>query len=138
MGSFDVIVGMDWLYLNLAEVVCFEKFLHIHLNDARTLNVFGDLPTLCSRLVVEKDYVKKKLQDIPVVHDFPDVFPDDVSVPPPIFQVEFHIDLVPRENLVAKAPYCLTSSELQELSNQLQELSDKGFIRPSSSPWDVP
>ncbi|GJS98832.1 putative reverse transcriptase domain-containing protein [Tanacetum coccineum] len=80
----------------------------------------------------------KRLEDVPIVRDFPKVFPEDLSGLPPTRKVEFQIDLVPGAALVAQAPYRLAPSELQELSTQLQELSDKGFIRPSSSPWGAP
>ncbi|XP_076932732.1 uncharacterized protein LOC143598390 [Bidens hawaiensis] len=139
MGSFDVIVGMDWLTLNHVEVVCFEKLLCIHLQDGRILKVFGSAPTsklnhmssfraqcylrkkyvAFLALVVEKHREKKKIQDIPVVRGLPDVFLDDVAQLPPVRQVEFHIDLIPGANPVAKAPYRLTPSEMQELSSQL-------------------
>ncbi|GJS12204.1 putative reverse transcriptase domain-containing protein, partial [Tanacetum coccineum] len=70
--------------------------------------------------------------------DFLDVFPEDLPGLPPTQQVEFQIDLVPCVAPVARTPYRLAPSELQELSTQLQELSDKGFIRLSSSPWGAP
>ncbi|XP_076891798.1 uncharacterized protein LOC143543334 [Bidens hawaiensis] len=149
---------MDWLSLNRVEVACFDKFLRIPLQDGRILKVFGSTPASklnlmscfqaqhCLRKkyvaflapVVEKDKEKKKIQDIPIVRDFPNVFPDDVVGLPPIRQVEFRIDLVPGANPVAKAPDRLAPSEMQELSSQLQELSNKGFIHPSSSPWGAP
>ncbi|GJU08711.1 putative reverse transcriptase domain-containing protein [Tanacetum coccineum] len=81
---------------------------------------------------------EKRLEDVPIVRDFPDVFPEDLSGLPPARQVEFQIDLVPGAAPVARAPYRLAPSEMKELSEQLQELSDKGFIRPSSSPWGAP
>ncbi|XP_071695445.1 uncharacterized protein [Rutidosis leptorrhynchoides] len=81
---------------------------------------------------------KKRLEDVPVVKDFPGVFPEDLPGLPPHRQVEFQIDLIPGAAPVARPPYRLAPSELQELSNQLQELLDKGFIRPSSSPWGAP
>ncbi|GJZ33801.1 putative reverse transcriptase domain-containing protein [Tanacetum coccineum] len=81
---------------------------------------------------------EKRLEDVPIVRDFPDVFPEDLSGLPPTRQVEFQIDLVPGAAPVARAPYRLAPSEMKELSEQLQELSDKGFIRPSSSPWGAP
>ncbi|GJV53071.1 putative reverse transcriptase domain-containing protein [Tanacetum coccineum] len=68
--------------------------------------------------------------------DFPEVFPEDLPGLPPTRQVEFQIDLVPGAAPVARAPYRLAPSEMKELSEQLKELSDKGFIRPSSSPWE--
>ncbi|GKC26814.1 putative reverse transcriptase domain-containing protein [Tanacetum coccineum] len=81
---------------------------------------------------------KKRLEDVPIVQDFPDVFPEDLSGLPPTRQVEFQIDLIPGAAPVARAPYRLAPSEMKELSEQLKELSDKGFIRPSSSPWGAP
>ncbi|KAJ9541742.1 hypothetical protein OSB04_028248 [Centaurea solstitialis] len=88
--------------------------------------------------VVDKEAKEKQLQDILVVREFPEVFPEELPGLPPQRQVEFHIDLVPGAAPVAKSPYRLAPSEMQELSNQLQELLDKGFIRPSSSPWGAP
>ncbi|GKA02457.1 putative reverse transcriptase domain-containing protein [Tanacetum coccineum] len=73
-----------------------------------------------------------------VVKDFLEVFPDDLSGLPPIREIEFRIELIPRATPVAKSPYRLAPSELEELSGQLKELQDKGFIQPSSSPWGAP
>ncbi|GJY47364.1 putative reverse transcriptase domain-containing protein [Tanacetum coccineum] len=81
---------------------------------------------------------KKRLEDVPIVQDFPEVFPEDLSGLPPTRQVEFQIYLIPDATLVAREPYRLAPSEMKELSDQLKELSDKGFIRPSSSPWGAP
>ncbi|GKE96478.1 hypothetical protein Tco_1581333, partial [Tanacetum coccineum] len=78
---------------------------------------------------------EKRLEDVPIVQEFLEVFPEDLHGLPPARQVEFQIDLVPGVAPIARAPYRLAPSELQELSTQLQELSDIGFIRPSSSPW---
>nr|GEX79388.1 putative reverse transcriptase domain-containing protein [Tanacetum cinerariifolium] len=81
---------------------------------------------------------KKQLEDVPVVQNFLEVFPEDLPDLPPARQVEFQIDLIPGAAPVARAPYRLAPSELKELSEQLQKLFDKGFIRPSSSPWGAP
>ncbi|GJR97809.1 hypothetical protein Tco_0269983 [Tanacetum coccineum] len=78
----------------------------------------------------------EKIVRIPL--DFPEVFPEDLPGLPPTRQVGFQIDLVPGAAPVARAPYRLTPSEMKELSEQLKELSDKSFIRPSSSPWGAP
>ncbi|GKG04802.1 hypothetical protein Tco_0315189, partial [Tanacetum coccineum] len=78
---------------------------------------------------------EKRLEDVPIVWDFLYVFPEDLSGLPPTRQVKFQIDLIPGAAPVARAPYRLAPSEMKELSEQLKELSDKGFIRPSSSPW---
>nr|GFC11200.1 putative reverse transcriptase domain-containing protein [Tanacetum cinerariifolium] len=81
---------------------------------------------------------EKRLEDVPIVREFLEVFPEYLPGLPPARQVEFQIDLVPGAAPVARAPYRLAPAEMQELSTQLQELSDKGFIRPSSSPWGAP
>nr|GEW71329.1 putative reverse transcriptase domain-containing protein [Tanacetum cinerariifolium] len=85
---------------------------------------------------MEQKSEDKRLEDIPVVREFPDVFPEDLPGLPPIHQVEFQIDLIPGAEPVARSPYRLAPSEMQELSDQLQELADRGFIRPSTSPWN--
>ncbi|GJU97734.1 reverse transcriptase domain-containing protein [Tanacetum coccineum] len=81
---------------------------------------------------------KPKLEDIPIVRNFPGVFPEDLSGLPPPRELEFRIDLILGAMPIAKSPYRLVPTEMQELSNQLKELQDKGFIRPSSSPWGAP
>nr|GFB25304.1 putative reverse transcriptase domain-containing protein [Tanacetum cinerariifolium] len=81
---------------------------------------------------------EKRLENVPIVRDFSKVFPEDLPGLPPTRQVEFQINLIPGAAPVAQAPYRLALSEMKELSDQLQELSDKGFIRPSSSPWGAP
>ena len=78
--------------------------------------------------MVEKDKKAIKIQDVPVVKDYADVFPDDLPGLPPERSVQFRIDLIPGATPIAKSPYRLAPSEMQELSNQLQELLDKGFI----------
>ncbi|GKF22159.1 hypothetical protein Tco_0074481 [Tanacetum coccineum] len=80
--------------------------------------------------------VGKRLKDVLIVRDFPEVFPEDLSGIPPARQVEFQIDLVPGAAPIARASYRL--APMKELAKQLQELSDKGFIRPNSSPWGAP
>ncbi|GJX99541.1 putative nucleotidyltransferase, ribonuclease H [Tanacetum coccineum] len=84
---------------------------------------------------MEKKSDEKRLEDIPVVRELPEVFPEDIPGLSLVRQVEFQIDLIPGTTPVARAPYSLAPSEMQELSNQLQELSDRGFIRPCTSPW---
>nr|GFC46372.1 transposon Ty3-G Gag-Pol polyprotein [Tanacetum cinerariifolium] len=88
--------------------------------------------------VTETEPAKKQLQDVPVICNFLEVFLDDLPGLPPPRQVEFRIELTPGAAPVARAPYRLAPSELKELSDQLKELSEKGFIRPSSSPWGAP
>ncbi|GJX68339.1 putative reverse transcriptase domain-containing protein [Tanacetum coccineum] len=88
--------------------------------------------------VTKKKSKEKQLEDVPVIRDFPEAFPEELPGLPPPRQVEFRIDQVPGAAPVARAPYRLAPSEMKELSIQLQELLEKGFIRPSSSPWGAP
>nr|GEZ54657.1 hypothetical protein [Tanacetum cinerariifolium] len=81
---------------------------------------------------------EKRVEDVPVIRDFSEVFPKDFPGLSPPRQVEFRIDLIPGATPVARAPYRLAPFELKELSEQLKELSEKGFIRPSLSPWGAP
>ncbi|GJT90075.1 hypothetical protein Tco_1078920 [Tanacetum coccineum] len=127
--SFDVVIGMDWLSKYHARIICDEKVVHIPI-DGETLIIRAQ--------IMEKKSDEKRLEDIPVVREFPEVFPEDLPGLPPVRQVEFQIDLIPGATPVARAPYRLAPSEMQELSNQLQELADRGFIRPSTSPWGAP
>nr|GFA60900.1 putative reverse transcriptase domain-containing protein [Tanacetum cinerariifolium] len=87
---------------------------------------------------MEKKSDEKRLENIPVVREFTDVFLKELPGLLPVRQVEFQIDLIPRAAPIARAPYRLAPSEMQELSNQLQELADRGFINPSTSPWGAP
>ncbi|GKA30766.1 putative reverse transcriptase domain-containing protein [Tanacetum coccineum] len=136
LGSFDAIIGMDWLVKYQAIIVCAEKIVRIPWgNETLIIHVF--LANVNTKETEDKSE-KKRLEDVPIVRDFPDVFPEDLPGLPPTRQVEFQIDLIPGAAPVARAPYRLAPSEMKELSEQLKELSDKGFIRPSSSPWGAP
>ncbi|GJT02816.1 putative reverse transcriptase domain-containing protein [Tanacetum coccineum] len=138
LGSFDVIVGMDWLSYHRAVIDCYEKIVRIPLPNGEILEVQGERPEKDpgSLACIKAD--EKKLDDIRVVRDFPEVFPDDLSGLPPVREIEFRIDLIPGASPVVKSPYRLAPSEMLELSNQLKELQEKGFIRPSHSPWGAP
>ncbi|GJW54174.1 putative reverse transcriptase domain-containing protein [Tanacetum coccineum] len=127
LGSFDVIIGMDWLENHHAVIVCDEKIVRIPYADAVLI-------VQVTKKETEDKSEEKRLEDVPIVRDFLEVFLEDLPGLPPTRQVNFQIDLVPGAAHVARAPYRLALSKLQELSTQLQELSDKGFIRPSSSP----
>ncbi|GKA23492.1 putative reverse transcriptase domain-containing protein [Tanacetum coccineum] len=165
LGSFDVIIGMDWLRRCHTVIVCDEKLVQIPYGN-ETLTFCGNESSnereswltviSCSKaqeymakgcqvflaqISAKKEEDKserKQIKDVPIVRDFPEVFLEDLPGLPPARPVEFQIGLIPGAAPVARAPYRLAPSEMKELSEQLQELSDKGFIRPSSSPWGAP
>ncbi|GJY80830.1 putative reverse transcriptase domain-containing protein, partial [Tanacetum coccineum] len=137
-GSFDVIIGMDWLSDHNAEIICHEKVVRIPLLDGKLLRVLGEKPKEKMRQLMSAKTKEKEPEKIVVVRDFPEVFSDDLSGLLPIREIKFLIELIPGATPIAKSPYRLAPSELEELSGQLKELQDKGFIRPSSSPWGAP
>ncbi|WVZ93324.1 hypothetical protein U9M48_039312 [Paspalum notatum var. saurae] len=135
--GIDVILGMNWMTENDAVLDVGSrtvqlrsrvsgKVLRVHMPDMKHM-----VPTVNA---TELDEIKK----IPVVCDFPDVFPKELPGLPPDRDVEFRIDLVPGTAPVSKRPYRMAPDELKELKIQLQQQLDKGFIRPSSSPWGCP
>jgi hypothetical protein len=139
LGSFDIVVGMDWLSAHRAVVVCNDKVIQVPLASGETLSIQGERRGTPLRIitsmkarkclrkglvaflahVVDKKADERKLEDIPIARDFPDVFPEDLPGLPPPRQVEFRIDLVPGAAPVARSPYRLAPSEMQELSEQL-------------------
>ncbi|GKC72520.1 hypothetical protein Tco_1118403, partial [Tanacetum coccineum] len=121
-GSFDVIVGMDWLPKLRAKIVCFEKIVQILLSNREILEVHGERPEGNLIQLKTMKVNEPKLEDIPIVREFPGVFLEDLSGLPPSREVEFRIDLIPGAIPVAKSPYRLAPTEMQELSNQLKEL----------------
>ncbi|GJU95771.1 reverse transcriptase domain-containing protein [Tanacetum coccineum] len=156
LGTFDVIIGMDWLIKYDAVIVCGEKVVRIPYGN-KMLIVKSDkgvsrlkvISCIKARKYVErgchlflahvtmKKSKEKRLEDVLVIRDFHEVFPEELPGLSPPRQVEFQIDLVSGAAPVAHAPYRLALSEMRELSVQLQELLEKGFIHPSSSPWGV-
>ncbi|GJR32093.1 putative reverse transcriptase domain-containing protein [Tanacetum coccineum] len=119
-------------------IVCHEKIVRIPIEEVKVLCVQGERNVEKTKTLMNTKANELTLSDIPIVRNFEDVFPDDLSGLRPQRQVEFHIDLIPGATPVAKLPYRLAPSEMQELSEQLQELQDNGFIRPSHSPWGAP
>ncbi|GJV44167.1 reverse transcriptase domain-containing protein [Tanacetum coccineum] len=138
LGSFDVIIGMDWLAYHQALIYCYENIVRIPLLNGKILEVQGERPKkdLRSLACIKAD--KKKLDDIRVVRDFPKVFPDDLLGLPLVREIEFRIDLIPGSSPVVRSSYRLAPLEMLDMSNQLKELQEKGFIRPSHPPRGAP
>ncbi|KAM0037702.1 putative transcription factor interactor and regulator CCHC(Zn) family [Helianthus debilis subsp. tardiflorus] len=148
LGSFDIVISMDWLSKQQAENLCKEKVIRIPRTGKEPLEVQGDKSgavvgiisflkaqkclrkghTAILALVTDASTTEKRIEDILVVRDFPQVFPEDLPGLPPHRQVEFQVELVPGAAPIARAPYRLAPTELEELSKQLQELLDKGLL----------
>ncbi|GJV34560.1 putative reverse transcriptase domain-containing protein [Tanacetum coccineum] len=137
-SSFDVIIGMDCLSNHKAEIICHEMVVRIPLLDEKVLKVIGGRPEEKMGHLVSAKAKEQKREELVVVRDFLEVFPDDLLQLPPIREIKFPIELVLGAIPVAKSPYRLAPSEMEELPGQLKELQDKGFIPPSSSPWGAP
>nr|GEV30925.1 reverse transcriptase domain-containing protein [Tanacetum cinerariifolium] len=137
-GSFDVIIRMDWLSNHKGEIIYHEKVVRIPLLDGKVLRVLVEKPKEKMRQLNSAKAKEKEQEKIVVVRDFHDVFTNDLSGLSHVREIEFRIELIPVGVPVAKPLYHLVPSELEELSEQLKELQDKGFIRPSSSPWGAP
>ena len=135
LKGFDVVLGMDWLAKNGAQIVCNKKMVQLQTPEVRLIVVHGDRDSTATKIVsmmkaqkymmhgceaylayvVDTKMEPKKLEDVPVVREIPDVFPDDLSGIPPDREIEFRIDLMPGAKPVAKAPYRLAPSEMKEL-----------------------
>ena len=156
--DFDIVLGMDWLSKHRATLDCYKK--EVRLVRLEELGViFRGIrreitPSLINVMtaskmlrkgcqgylafVVDKRQEGTRLEDIPIVKEFPDVFPDDISGLHPDREVKLTIDLIPGTEPISIPPYRMVPAELRELKAQLEELLSKGFIRPSISPWGAP
>ncbi|KAK8694914.1 hypothetical protein V6N13_072458 [Hibiscus sabdariffa] len=136
--EFDLILGMDWLSKHQAWIDCYNRRLYLRgLGKESILLIDKKLTTTFAAMSLQDDY-EFGLPSIPVVSEFVDVFPEELPGLPPKREVEFGIDIQPGTNPVSITPYWMAPIELKELKKQLEELQDKGFIRPSNSPWGAP
>ncbi|XP_073153287.1 uncharacterized protein [Henckelia pumila] len=159
MSDFDMIFGMDWLSCYEATIDCKRRTVSLKTKDGETFLFHATLKNNSSLLIsvgkacqllnkgcagflasvtCDQELPRSKLEDVEVVRDFPKVFPDDITGLPPAREVEFGIELMPGTQPSSKAPYRLALTEMKELKEQLQKLLNKGFIRPTISPWGAP
>ena len=152
--EFNLILGMDWLSKHRDIVDCDKKTVRLKYSDMSEVTVhgiqFGAVSNVVSTmqalrllrkgceaflaLVLDSKRGQVDVEKIPVVKEFPDVFPEELPGIPPEREVDMSIEVVQGTIPISKAPYCMAPIELKELKTQLQELLDKGFIRPSVSP----
>ncbi|GJZ53352.1 putative reverse transcriptase domain-containing protein [Tanacetum coccineum] len=124
-------------YLKLVPTTL-DNVYYVELADGKSVKYIDKGCPVFLIQVTEKGTEEKQLKDLPIMRDFLKVFPEDLPRLPPARQVKFQIDLVAGVAPVARAPYRLAPAEMKELSDQLKELSDKGFIRLSFLPWGAP
>ncbi|GJV74156.1 putative reverse transcriptase domain-containing protein [Tanacetum coccineum] len=158
MLDFDVILGMDWLASHRATIDCYARtvifgnvrqpeFVYhgssplksvklISAMKARTLISHGCQGFLAS--VMDTSLESPNIENLSIVREFADVFPDELPGLPSAREIEFGIELNPGAEPISKAPYRMAPVELKELKEQLQEMLKNGFIRPSVSPWGAP
>ncbi|KAK9024146.1 hypothetical protein V6N11_004323 [Hibiscus sabdariffa] len=158
LEEFDLIMGMDWLFEHRVTLDCESKIATLKTSDDRSVTLVGERRGYLSNVVsvltadrmIRKGYEVflatilntksslSQIEEIRTVKEFPDVFPEELHGLPPDRDVEFEIETYPGSAPVSMAPYRMAPKELKELKVQLQELLDRGFIRPSSSPWGAP
>jgi hypothetical protein len=135
--DIDVILGMNWLAQHKAIINTDLRTIKLsHGHEEIQLSICVAVPAKTYGRVYEA--IVQEIQDIPVVCEFPDVFPEDLPGLPPERDVEFVIELKPGTTPISRTSYQMPPNELAELKTQLQDLLEKGFIRPSSSPWGRP
>jgi hypothetical protein len=155
--DFDLILGMDWLSKYKAQMDCFTKMVTIQgIGDKRVV-LKGERKVIpscviaisvaikllrkgCSAWLAHVRELEKgsiDLASIPVVREFRDVFPEELPGLPPVREIKVSIETIPGISPIAQSPYRMAPMELAELKVRLQELLDKGFIRPSNLPWEA-
>ena len=158
MRDFDVVLGMDWLSRHRSTLDCYKKEVKLQSLEKLEVKFRGLRRELSSCMifalaaqrmlrkgyqgylayVVETGKEGTILDEIPIVREFQNVFPDDIAGLPPEREVKFTIDLIPGTEPISIPPYKMAPAELRDLKAQLEELLSKGFIRPSISPWGAP
>ncbi|XP_073031249.1 uncharacterized protein [Primulina eburnea] len=151
--NYDIILGMDLLFRHQAQLNCYTKEVYLQTSHpiiSKANHTMEIVSTAEPRAIIKdnrqgflaylinkpKDQIK--ISEILVVQEFPDVFPEEINTLPPQRDVKFSIDLIPRAQPRSKTPYRMAPSELKELKLQLQELMDKKYVWPSTSPWGAP
>jgi hypothetical protein len=139
--GIDVILGMDWLSKHNGLIDCAKKAVRLTPSSGKELEyVAGNLVTdkTTSNRIVLNHLDAASTLDIRTISEFLDVFPEELPGMPPDREIEFVIELVHGSAPIFKRPYRMVANQLAKLKDQLQELLDKGYIRPSASPWEHP
>jgi hypothetical protein len=139
--GIDVILGMDWLGKHKMLIDCAKKSLKLTTSDGKELEFIAE-SVVTTKGIVNHAKINQlgasQGSEVLVVNKFPDVFPEELTGMPPDRDIEFVIELKPGTAPIYKTPFRITTPELAELKEHIRELLEKGFIRPSSSPWGAP
>jgi hypothetical protein len=139
--GFNINLGLDWLNRHKALIDCAKKSIKLTTPDGKEMEFVVE-PVVIAKRVVNRAKVNQldasQESEVPVVNEFPDVFPEEFPVMPHDRDIEFVIELKPDTAPIYKAPFTMTTPELVELKEHIKELLEKGFIHPSPSPWGAP
>ena len=130
--GLDVILGMDWMSKYVGNIECASRSIFLTTLEKKRIKYV-------SRLKPKRTHVNSLTgvvqEEVPVVKDYPDVFPEDLPGMPLDREIEFLIELLPGTGPISKRPYRMPVNDLEEVKKHIKELLEKGYIRPSSSPW---
>jgi hypothetical protein len=136
--GIDVILGMDWLSKHKVLIDCAKKWIKLTTLDGKELEFISE-PVVTAKGLSNHAKVNQldasQESEVPVVNEFPDVFPEELPGMLPYRDIEFVIELKPSTAPIYKTPFRMTTPELAELKEHIKELLEKGFIHPSLSPW---
>jgi hypothetical protein len=139
--GIEVILGMDWLSKHEVLIDCAKKSVRLTTSDGKELEFIAE-PVVTAKGVANRAKVNQldasQGFDVPVVNEFPDVFPEELPGMPLTKTSSFVIELKPGTAPIYKTPFRMITPELAELKDHIKELLEKGFIHPSSSPWGAP
>ncbi|XP_070015729.1 uncharacterized protein [Nicotiana sylvestris] len=140
MIDFDMLMGMDWLSSFYAIIDCHAKIVKFEIPNEPSFILRWSQKGCLGLLAIVNDTRNEtvSIENVPVVREFSDVFPEDLPGLPPVREIDFCIYFLPDTQPISIPPYRMAPTELRELKQQLQDLLDKGFIRPSVSPWGAP
>jgi hypothetical protein len=142
MGTqgLDVILGMNWLHKNQDTINCDKRTVKLVSPSGKEVVTKLYLPELegVYHHISVNDKESKPIEAIRIVSEFLDVFPEELPGMPPERKVEFAVELIPGTAPISKRAYRVSGPELVELKKQIDELLEKGYIRPSTSPWVAP
>jgi hypothetical protein len=135
-SGIDVMLGIDYLTKYDGVISCAKRMVTLTSPQGERIEVNVSMPTTTEAMVNQLE--EKSLEHIRIVCEYPDVFPEELPGMPPDRDIEFSIELLPETTRISKRVYRMDVKDLIELNKQIEELLEKGFIRPSSSPWGAP